>query len=40
VSALCNLGYKQVDCEKIVHSLAEEEFQPLLRKALAQLSGE
>ncbi|MDR2885092.1 MAG: Holliday junction branch migration protein RuvA [Deferribacteraceae bacterium] len=38
VSALCNLGYKQADCEKIVHSLAEDEFQPLLRRSLALLS--
>ena len=39
VSALCNLGYKQTDCEKIVARFDDNDFNTLLRKALAELAG-
>ncbi|MDR2870690.1 MAG: Holliday junction branch migration protein RuvA [Deferribacteraceae bacterium] len=38
ISALCNLGYKPADCEKVVARLDMQDFNTMLRKALAELS--
>ena len=39
ISALCNLGYKLSDCEKVVAQADDDDFQTVLRKSLSKLSG-
>lgn len=39
ISALCNLGYKPADADRIVHSLKGDDFNAILKQALARLNG-